>query len=184
MSLFSSARERNLWLLSLIVLATIYSTLGIVRPFSSFLRDKGLLEISFIVSFSLVGIIILVINFIRGSNGIVLGGLLGIFMVYLMILVRIEIPEERTHIIEYGVFAVLVHQALLERKRHQQGIHSTLLAFLIATMAGILDEVAQAFIPGRIFDIRDILFNTLAGCMAIGSSLLLTFIRRKTLRTR
>jgi hypothetical protein len=41
---------------------------------------------------------------------------LGIVAVYLMVFTRITILEERTHLIEYSVLAVFIHEALLERR--------------------------------------------------------------------
>jgi hypothetical protein len=43
----------------------------------------------------------------------------------------------------------------------------------------VLDECIQIFLPDRVFDTDDILFNGFAGLMAIGSSLVLQWIRKK-----
>ena len=54
MKLFTSKYEKCLWLWTLAVLLAIYSTLGIVQPVGSFLREKGLLSALFIFGLLLV----------------------------------------------------------------------------------------------------------------------------------
>ncbi len=52
MALFSSDRERRLWLWTLAVVMAIYSTLGLARTLAEALREHGLLGASFpVVSF-------------------------------------------------------------------------------------------------------------------------------------
>ena len=52
MALFSSARERRLWLWTLAVVMAIYSALGLARTLAGALREHGLLGASFpLVSF-------------------------------------------------------------------------------------------------------------------------------------
>ena len=47
MPLFSSDRERRLWLWTLAVMVAIYSTLGPARTLADALRERNLLEVSF-----------------------------------------------------------------------------------------------------------------------------------------
>ena len=97
-----------------------------------------------------------------------------------MVFVRIEIPMERTHIIEYGVVAVFIHQALMERVSQGGRVPvPAILAILAIALAGVIDECIQAVLPSRVFDLRDILFNAFAGLMAIGSSKALTWVHSR-----
>ena len=52
------------------------------------------------------------------------------------------------------------------------------LAVLATALLGALDECIQAFLPTRVFDIQDIVFNTLAAVMATATSLVLGWARR------
>ena len=52
--LFTSKRERRFWLWALLVVVTIYSTLGLVRTLSGVLRDRGLFDSFFILGFFLL----------------------------------------------------------------------------------------------------------------------------------
>ena len=179
-SLFTSDREQRLWSWVLILVVTIYSTLWLTPTVSGALRSRGLLG-----AFFVIGLILVVATIVahglearpRGSE-IVVG--LGIAAVYLMVFVRIALPEERTHLIEYGVVAVLVHAALVERsKNHRVVPFAALTAVLMTALIGALDEGLQTLVPGRVFDARDILFNTLAGTMAVASSVALRGARRR-----
>ena len=55
MSLFTSDRERRLWLWSLAVVAAIYSTLGPAQTLVEALREHNLLRLSFALVLLLVG---------------------------------------------------------------------------------------------------------------------------------
>ena len=57
-----------------------------------------------------------------------------------------------------------------------------ILAILIATVLGVVDECLQAFLPQRVFDPRDLLFNTLAAVMAVSASSALLWARSRRRR--
>ena len=60
------------------------------------------------------------------------------------------IPEERGHIIEYGVVAVFIHEAFKERASQGRRLRApALVAVLAAALLGALDECIQAFLPSR-----------------------------------
>lgn len=54
-----------------------------------------------------------------------------------------------------------------------------LLAIVIAALVGVLDECIQAFLPNRVFDPLDILFNVLAAVMAVTASAALAWAQRR-----
>lgn len=179
-SLFTSARERRLWLWTGIVLATIYSTLGPAATVAAFLRERGLLRISVTL------FVLLVVGGVawrwlrRRPRPAEIAVALGIAGVYAMTWFRIPIPEERTHLIEYGVVALLIHQALLERRRHGRRVPLPALLALVATaLLGLLDEGVQALLPNRVYDPIDVGFNAFAAVLAIGASVTLAWVRRR-----
>jgi VanZ family protein len=96
-----------------------------------------------------------------------------------MVWVRVQVLEERTHLFEYGLVAILIHQALAERKRHGRQIAAPALCAVVATsLLGWLDEAIQWLMPNRAYDLRDVGLNALAGGMAIGATLALAWVRR------
>ena len=91
------------------------------------------------------------------------------------------VPTERSHLIEYGVVGILIFEALTERASQGRRVPlPPLLAVLATATLGVLDEGIQAILPNRVFDPVDILFNLLAGTMAVGASVALAWARRWT----
>jgi len=181
MSLFTSDRERRLWLWSLAVVAAIYSTLGPAQTLVEALRERNLLRLSFALVLLLVGAAI-AWRWVKSRPGWgEIGVALGVTAVYLWALIRtVESPEERTRLVEYGLVAIRIHQALTERLRHGRRIPSpAALAVAVTAILGWLDEGIQAILPNRVYDVRDVGFNVLAGLMAIAASLVLAWARRR-----
>ncbi|WP_420611809.1 VanZ family protein [Candidatus Spongiisocius sp.] len=178
-SLFTSDRERRLWAWTAAVVVAIYSTLGLARTLAGILREEGLLVAAFGLGMLLVGGTVLVVGLRRRPGGLEIGIALGVATAYYMVLVRMALPEERTHLIEYGVVAVLFHEALKERASGNRRVPvPALIAVVAAAAVGAIDEVIQAFLPTRVFDLEDILFNSLAAVMAVASSVALSWARR------
>ena len=179
MSLFTSDRERRLWLWTLAVMVAIYATLGPARTLADALRERNLLEVSFaLVLLLLVGAI--VASWVKRRPGWrEIGVALGVALAYLAMFLRMESPEERTHLIEYGIVAALIHQALLERVRNGRPVPvPAALTVAVTALLGTLDEIIQAMLPSRVFDVRDIGFNALAGFMVIVARLAIAPQRR------
>ena len=177
----TSTKEKCLWIATIAVLAGIYATIGIAQPISNILQNNGLLTPLFFLGMLLVGITILIFGINKNPDKSFIGVSLGIAAVYLMVFIRIEIPQERTHIIEYGVVATLIFQALLERKKQGKKVSfPATYTILITGMAGTIDELLQGIIPNRVFDMRDILFNFLAGAMAVTAISILNWASKRT----
>ncbi len=188
MASFTSDRERRLWRWTLAVIAAIYATLPFAGALAQVLIERRVLDAAFAFAFTLVVIAIAGIALKRrpavGQREIWVA--LGLIAVYAMVVVRMGIgPAERTHIFEYGLVAVLIHQALLERRRNGGRVRApAALAVLATALVGWLDEGIQAVIPGRVYDLRDVGINALAGLMAIVATLILGLARRYTVGRR
>ena len=179
-SVFASRRERRLWAWTLVVVVAIYSTLGLARTVAGILREEGLLVAAFASGMVLVGATVLVLGLRRRPGGTEIGIALGIAAAYYMVMLRMALPEERTHLIEYGVVAVFIHEALKERAGGGRRVPvPALIAVVGASVVGVIDECIQAFLPSRVFDPEDILFNVLAALMAVASSVALSWARHR-----
>ncbi len=138
-------------------------------------------------AFILVLLAVVALGLLVGPGGLEVGIALGVVAVYLLVFVRMAIPEERTHVVEYGVVAILVHEALSERWRIGSGWGLTAISALGLTIAiGTVDEVLQLVIPSRVFDLRDILTNAISALMALAAKLALGWAseRRRAHRSR
>ncbi len=81
---------------------------------------------------------------------------------YGLVIYILELPEEQVHFIEYGVLSALIYLALTH-DINNRSIYS--LSSLIVFVFGAIDEVIQWVLPNRIFDIRDIVINGIAGIL-------------------
>ena len=128
----------------------------------------------------MVGAAVVIQGLKRRPDGTEIGVALGVAGAYLIAFLRRAVPEERTHLVEYTIVALIIHEALMERAN--QGRHvpvPPLLAILATAPLGVLDEFIQSLLPSRVFDPIDILFNALAGVMAVMASLALAWVRRR-----
>lgn len=188
MSFFSSRRERRLWLWVLAVMVAIYATLGLAQQWAAALEERGLLDLTvglFLLCILLVGLTILTQGLRVRPGGAEVAVFIGVATAYLLVLTRMTVPTERSHLIEYSIIGVLVYEALTERKSRGRRVPlPPVLAVLITVALGALHEGIQWLLPNRVFDPVDILFNTLAGTMAVAASVALTWARRWTMLQR
>ncbi len=182
MTLFSSDRERRLWLWTGVVLVAIYSTLGLARRLADTLGDNAAIGVwLFLACCFLVLAMVITQGLSRRPRGGEILVALGVVAAYLLVFVRMSVPTERSHLIEYGAVALLMHEALRERAANRPDVGPqdgrvrapALMAILLASTAGVVDECIQWFVPGRVFDPIDIVFNVMAAVMAVSASVAL-----------
>lgn len=180
MALFTSQREKRLWLATVLVIAAIFSTLGLAGKWARQWGNTDLGTGLFILGCLMILVAVVTQGLKKSPGKLEIGISLGIAAIYLLVFTRMTIPAERTHLIEYGVVALLIFEALKERyKQPRPLLVIALFAFLITSLIGVLDEYIQLHLPNRVFDPLDILFNALAAFLAIGSSLGLWWVRRR-----
>ncbi len=180
MPAFTSARERRLWAWTLAVVVAIYSTLGLARTLVDQLGSDFLSVWLFLLGCLLVLATVITQGLRVRPSGAEIGIALGVAAAYLLIVVRMAVPTERSHLVEYGVVAIFVHEALLERADQGGRVPVPgLLAIAIASLIGVLDEGIQRFLPSRVMDPVDILFNVMAAAMAVTASVALRWARRR-----
>ncbi|MYH72435.1 MAG: VanZ family protein [Acidimicrobiia bacterium] len=144
------------------------------------MREAGLLSAFFALGMVLIGVAIVVQGLRSRPGSAEIAVALGVATVYFMVFVRMGIAEERTHLIEYGIVALLIHAALNERAMQSPHVPApAVLAVAIAGSVGVIDELIQALLPNRVFDLRDILFNVLAAAMAVGAIKALRWARQR-----
>jgi VanZ family protein len=158
-----SSRERKLWAGAAACLAAIYTAIFFARPLVDFLRARGALRYTVLGVFAIAALAVLwrVWRSRPGWREVVAVGAAAVL--YALVVSRLERHEERLHFIEYGLFAGLVEAAFRERRPGWSG----LLAIGVTLCAGWLDEGIQALVPERVYDLRDVLFNTTAGILAV-----------------
>ena len=181
MALFTSAREKRLWITTFVVVAVIYSTIGVTGVLAGWLRLHGLLETTFVLGFAAVMMTIVFYGMRQPRKRREWWLLSGTFAVFVLLLTRMQIPEERTHLVEYGVVGILMYAALAERYRSgSRRFLPAALAIVLTMGVGLVDECIQGLVPSRTFDWRDVLFNSLAAFMSVSVSAMLGWARQDT----
>jgi hypothetical protein len=161
----------------LVVVAAIYSTLGLTSFLAEALLEAGLFTNAFIIAFFMMLAAVLTQGLRARPRGFDLGIGIGIAAVYIMVFARMGIVE-RTHLFEYSIVATLIYEALKERANQGRHVRApALLAILISSLIGVIDECIQLFLPSRVFDPIDIGLNALASLMAVLANVVLTWAR-------
>jgi hypothetical protein len=94
-SLFTTDRERRLWTWTLAVVVAIYSTLDLARMLAGELRDRELLDATFLLGLLLIGGTIVTLALKTKPGRVEIGIALGVAAVYLLVFLRMAIPEGR-----------------------------------------------------------------------------------------
>lgn len=180
---FSSARERALWAWALAAVVAIWTSLGPAAALAGALRERNLLRLALgVVVFFLVGAVARR-WIMRRPRLADVGVAVAVALAYLLVGARMASWEERTHLVEYGVVAAIIHMALLERARNGRTVRGpAALAIGATAVLGLVDEGIQWMLPGRVFDPRDVFFNAFAGFMVVAARLALAPQRRPSWR--
>lgn len=175
-----SRRERRLWVMTAVVVLAIYSTLGLARTMAEELRNRELLDAAFVTATIMILLAAVALAWQTRPTTVEIGVALGVVAVYVLVAVRMALPEERTHLIEYGVVAAFIQQALTERKQSGAPVRSpSVMALILASVIGAIDEFIQLIIPSRVFDPLDVFVNVVSAAMAIVTIEVLSRARRR-----
>lgn len=178
--------ERRWWRISLGYLAGIYLSLYPLQFVLDFLRSRNLLRLSLAALFVAAAAAVAVWMRRRGATRLEWLALGGIGAVYAALLERMTIVQERLHLLEYGLLALGFRAALDARRRSGAGPAGAWSvpagAWALTAAAGWLDEGIQAVLPNRVYDLRDVGFNALAGALALASAAALEAAREHARR--
>lgn len=176
---FTSNRERRLWIWASVVFVAIYATLFLGGRFISLMVESRAIEQSTFYLFLLLIMSFVISGWKKTAKRSEYWIYAGVFAVLGMAFLRMDLSvAERSHMFEYGLLAILIYHALLERKRNGVKLNiPALIAILIAGSIGLLDEFIQYFIPYRVFDIIDIAFNYLASAFGVLACMLVSYLQ-------
>lgn len=178
MGLYRTRRERLLWLAAAAYTGFLYATAYVVQ----FLLDALIrLDVAgIVVTGSFVAVAAVVGGWlVRQRPGPAeMALMLTVGVVYAVALLRLEVPQERLHFLQYGLLAGIIDAALLERRRAiaearvrgpRWGRLSPLLAIALTALLGWGDEGIQHLLPNRYYDLRDVALNAAAGALLVGA---------------
>lgn len=179
MALFTSSKEKRLWMYVGLVVIAIFSTLTFSKPLQKLVVDQNIQAVFFVVAMLLIGIAIIIYGLKVQASTMELTTWFGFMAIFILLVFRLG-ASERSHLIEYSVLAIFIHQALKARNSNSnKWLITAVIAFGITVCIGALDEGLQLIIPNRDFDPVDMLFNTVAAFFTISVILILEGIQKK-----
>jgi hypothetical protein len=147
-------------------IAVLYLTVPFARDIEKFLRTHNVLTVGVSLAlglFVLLGAVgALWYTGFRLVNVVVLS-LFGLF--YIFIVMQYRVIAERIHFIQYGILALLIYNFLCVS---MTGFKNYLITLGLVTALGWGDELIQALLPERVYDLRDVFLNALAGALMLG----------------
>ncbi len=153
--------RRKLWILILIYIGFIYISLPFARPFLNYLYSSLGKELLSILA-NLLLLTLFLYGIFRFRQRELINIVLFTVPAVLLILVAmmLERPEERIHFIQYGILGFIVYKGF-------EGVKTLkpVLAGGFIVIVGAVDEIIQWFLPNRVGDLRDVLFNSIGGLL-------------------
>ncbi len=163
------------WAEALIYVGFIYATLGVARSFTDPLRNLGVLNLTiesgYILIFGACLLLMIRRKILDVWRYVVF---IGVLTAYYFTSKGVVAPEEKIHFFEYGLVGILFFRALELHFQNRNGLFT--LAFLVGSLAGLIDELIQKTLPNRVYDIRDVGLNAFS--VALGLILLACFPAR------
>ncbi len=160
-----SRKQRRDWALLGVCAGVVLATVPLARALTGALEDRFGGRV--FLALTLVGLFAsgaFALRTLRGAprraslsvlaTGLALGG-------YAILLQDNAI--ETLHLLEYAAISIFAFRALSHRTRDLT-LHGS--AILLCALLGALDEATQWLIPGRVWDLRDMGFDTLAAAIA------------------
>jgi VanZ like family len=161
-----SASPGSRWLVLGAYVALVYGSLPWTRDVLIALDQQRL--VGGVVTASYFGAAVLVayhvVFDVRLTDRVAFGALVVLGAGVGALVLGLAIPEERLHFLQYGLMAILARRAVASRLG---GSRQYLAAVAIAAAAGWGDELVQAVLPGRVYDLRDVLINASAAALAM-----------------
>lgn len=155
-------REREPWLAAILWIGLVYASIPFVRRVREAFAARFPAEfIAYAVVAVVLGSTVAAFVLLRrrqphigGADLLWLVGVAAAIVVWIRRLMGQ--PEEAIHFLEYGVLGVLLYRAFADRVPDST-------VYLAVTLTGLLvgtvDEIIQWLVPGRFWDLRDIVLN-------------------------
>jgi VanZ like family len=86
--------------------------------------------------------------------------------------------DKTAHASEYAVFGFLLARGLAGPRWLSITLRSACAAVVLATLYGVTDEFHQRFVPGRDFEVRDMMADAAGSSLSAGALWVLSIIRR------
>lgn len=157
------------WLILIVYIAFIYSTLSATPSFSGSLSKLFGQNFSFAVNIFIIIVVAGAIAFfykrLKSRRPGVYIGLAAVFSIYLLFVFNwTKYPAERMHLVEYGIMSYLVLRVMDEIRPLAMKYFCVVMTVITI---GVCDELIQMLLPNRVCDIKDMVLNAVSGVMAL-----------------
>ncbi|MCG8555426.1 MAG: VanZ family protein [Proteobacteria bacterium] len=97
---------------------------------------------------------------------------------------RVPWRDKGVHFVEYAVLGALVVRGALRTWPLVSRVRLLLLSWTATAIWGLIDEIHQAFVPGRLADVADVVADVLGGVAGVAVAGLLSWLAaRRSPRT-
>ena len=136
----------------------IYSTLSVLRPITTYLREQNILRVTCgLIVVIVSGLIIYVLwRQLKAAPLLLLRNTLLLALLFAPVALWLKLPEERMHLVEYSLLTPLLILALRDKL---QGTRLFLVVFAIGTLLSTIDEGIQYLLPNRYGEWGDVGLN-------------------------
>lgn len=158
--------RRRAWVVSFLYVLFLLGTAPFILRFSAWLRGHHLLRV-FLISLAAGCLIYILAYFVSRLKIRNLKAYLGIGLLLAaagLLMLRHQTLEERIHLLEYTALALLFFKAV---KFSRRGKILFVLPLLLTIFIGWIDELWQGLLPGRVYDILDVLNNAAGGMIGV-----------------
>lgn len=155
---------RRGWTLVLLYSLSIYGVLPFARDWQRFFRQQLGANFSYLINFSILTVGLLPLWWLgRRLTALRFAAFIGLVLVSFAAAMQIGLPEERIHLVQYGILGYLCASAASSAFKGAAGFA---LVILLGLLIGLGDELIQGVLPSRVFDWWDVSYNL--GGVSIG----------------
>jgi VanZ family protein len=91
---------------------------------------------------------------------------------------KIDFGDKLLHAVEYGFFSLVMWWSLSHNRNQTIRKYSPVIALIIALSWGIIDEIYQSTVPGRMSDPFDWIADSVGACLALTVIIITTNISK------
>lgn len=175
--MFSSARERALWLAVGGWSLAIWASIVPGRIATEALRERGWLTASITMVIATVGVA-LGARVARAGAGWRTGTITALAAIaYGWVIAQVPYLSERLHVVEYGLVALGIERAL-DARWGGRALARVAIAITGTAVIGWIDELLQSLVPGRVDDPADVALDAGSGALAVLTAAMIRGARR------
>jgi len=156
---------RKPWTLVLIYSLSIYGALPFARDWQRYFRQQFGSNLSYLINFSILTVGLVPLIWLgRRLTLLRLAAFIGLVLLSFAAAMQLGLPEERIHLVQYGILGYLCASAASTTFKGAAGFA---LVIFLGLGIGLGDELIQGLLPSRVFDWWDVSYNLGGICVGL-----------------